>query len=148
MIKPYPTMIPGLRSPYEQVGGLVYFGRMLDKIRLKAEGALPEEWAALVGHGHAGSFDARCCSFLRIDYDELVAETLRGGGDGEVLEWAFHQGRRPSVEEIEVWNAFLVKRGWWDAASARVRERLAEIGLESGTVETIFDYIELDEGRR
>ena len=25
--------IPGLRSDYEKVGGLVYFGRMLDKIR-------------------------------------------------------------------------------------------------------------------
>jgi hypothetical protein len=28
--------IPGLRSPYERVGRLVYFGRLLDKIRLHA----------------------------------------------------------------------------------------------------------------
>ena len=64
--KPYPIIIPGLRSPYEMVAGIVYFGRMLDKIRLNAEGKLPEEWAAMVGPGHAGSFDSRCCHFLGI----------------------------------------------------------------------------------
>jgi len=33
--------VPGLRSPYVKVGRLVYFGRMLDKIRLHAAGRLP-----------------------------------------------------------------------------------------------------------
>ena len=63
MPKPYPTIIPGLRSPYDQVEGIVYFGRMLDKIRLNAERKLPEEWSAMVGQEHAGSFDSRCCHF-------------------------------------------------------------------------------------
>jgi len=40
----YPTIIPGLRSPFDQVKGVVYFGRMLDKIRLAAAGKLPEGW--------------------------------------------------------------------------------------------------------
>ena len=34
--------IPGLRSTYAKVGRLVYFGRMLDKIRLHAAGQLLE----------------------------------------------------------------------------------------------------------
>ncbi len=148
MAKSYPTIIPGLRSPYDQVGGIVYFGRMLDKIRLKAEGKLPEEWAAMVGLGHAASFDSRCCSFLRIDYDELITETLQGGGDQELLQWAFAKGRRPSEEEIEIWNAFMSKRGWRDTASQRVKERLREIGLEPDVVKTMFDVMDLDEGRR
>jgi gluconokinase len=38
MAQSYPTIIPGLRSPFDQVKGLVYFGRMLDKIRLAAAG--------------------------------------------------------------------------------------------------------------
>ena len=42
MAEKYPTIIPGLRSPSAQVKGLVYFGRMLDKIRLNAAGKLPE----------------------------------------------------------------------------------------------------------
>ncbi|QTN31115.1 DUF5069 domain-containing protein [Akkermansiaceae bacterium] len=148
MQKPYPVIIPGLRSPYDQVGGIVYFGRMLDKIRLNAEGKLPEDWAAMVGPGHAGSFDSRCCLFLHIAYDDLVAETLKGASDEELLELAFSKGRKPTPEEIEVWNAFMTKRGWRDAASQRVKERLKEIGLEPGTVDTMFDFIDLDEGRR
>ncbi len=38
--------IPGLRSPYAKVGRLVFFGRMLDKIRLRAAGKLPVEYVA------------------------------------------------------------------------------------------------------
>lgn len=148
MPKPYPTFIPGLRSPSETVGGIVYFGRMLDKIRLHQEGKLPVEWASMIGDSHAGSFDARCCSFLHIDYTDLSDETLKGGNDGGLLEWAFSKGRKPSAEEIEVWNGFMMKRGWRDSASQRVKERLKEIGLESGTVETMFEFIDLDEGRR
>jgi hypothetical protein len=130
------------------VGGIVYFGRMLDKIRLNAEGKLPEEWAAMVGPGHAGSFDSRCCSFLHIEYPDVVSETLKGGSDEEILAWASEKGRQPGAEEIEVWNGFMTKRGWRDAASQRVKERLKEIGLEPDTVWTMFDFIDLDEGRR
>jgi len=36
--------VPGLRSAYDEVGGIVYFGRMLDKIRLKAKGQLPTDY--------------------------------------------------------------------------------------------------------
>jgi hypothetical protein len=31
MAQSYPTLIPGLRNPFDQVNGLVYFGRMLDE---------------------------------------------------------------------------------------------------------------------
>jgi len=148
MPKSYPTIIPGLRSPSEMVGGIVYFGRMLDKIRLHTEGKLPEEWATMVGDSHTGSFDSRCCTFLHINYPDLTAESLNGGSDEQMLEWAYGKGRKPSAEEIEVWNGFMMKRGWRDSASQRVKERLKEIGLESGTVETMFEFIDLDEGRR
>ncbi|HYE30165.1 MAG TPA: DUF5069 domain-containing protein [Methylomirabilota bacterium] len=147
MAAKYPTIIPGLRSPSEQVKGLVYFGRMLDKIRLNAAGKLPEAWQAARGPAMANSFDARCCRFLQVDYQALEAQTLKGGTDEEVLEWAFRAGRRPTDEEIEVWNAFMLKRGWRDAGTQRLQERLAEIGLPPGTVETLFEFIDLDEGR-
>ncbi len=144
---PYPTLIPGLRSPFDQVNGLVYFGRMLDKIRLAAAGKLPEGWRAMRGTTMKNSFDDRCCKFLRVDYAALEAETLKGGSDGDLLAWAFANGRQPSEEEIEVWNAFMTKRGWRDAGTQRLNERLAEIGLPSGTVQTMFEFIDLDEGR-
>ena len=145
MAKSYPTIIPGLRSPSQQVGGLVYFGRMLDKIRLQDK--LPEPWQEMRGTPSPNTFDARCCRFLGIDYTALRDETLKGGTDEELLAWAFKNGRKPSEEEIEIWNAFMTKRGWRDAGTQRLQERLAELGLPPGTVETMFEFIDLDEGR-
>ncbi len=142
-----PTNIPGLRSPHETLGGLVYFGRMLDKIRLHAAGELPADWIASLGNAYPTTFDSRCCRFLQIDYDELTAETLKGGTDEEILAWAFTHGRRPSDEELEIWNAFMTKRGWRDAGTETLHKRLAEAGLPPGTVETMFEFLDLDEGR-
>src|ERR1700712_1634454 len=89
MALPYPTIIPGLRGPSEQISGIVYFGRMLDKIRLAAAGKLPEGWQPMRGMVK-GAFDYRCCKFLGIEYAALEAETLQGGkSDEELLEWAF-----------------------------------------------------------
>ena len=148
MAQPYPTLIPGLRSPFDQVSGLVYFGRMLNKIRLAAAGKLPEGWQTARGTTVKGSFDWRCCQFLKIDYAALEAETPKGGkSDAELLAWTFQHGRQPDDQEIEVWNAFMTKRGWRDAGTQRVNERLAEIGLLPGTVQTMFEFIDLDEGR-
>ncbi len=147
MALPYPTLIPGLRAPSERVNGIVYFGRMLDKIRLHAEGKLPEGWQFARGVTMKGSFDFRCCAFLHIDYAEIEAETLKGGTDEELLAWAFQRGRQPSEEEVEIWNGFMLKRGWRDAGTQRLNERLAEIGLAPGTVLTMFEFIDLDEGR-
>jgi hypothetical protein len=144
---PNPTIIPGLRSPYDQTGGIVYFGRMLDKIRLHASGQLPLEWVNALGSAYPTSFDSRCCRFLAIDYDVLREQVLKGGADDEILHWAFTHGRRPSEEEIEIWNAFMTKRGWRDSGTAIVHKRLAEIGLPPDTVSTMFDFIDLDEGR-
>jgi len=148
MAHSYPTIIPGLRSPFDQINGVVYFGRMVDKIRLAAAGQLPEGWEAPRGSKAANSFDDRCCKFLKIDYAALEAETLKGGqSDEELLEWAFQNGRRPDEQEVEVWNGFMTKRGWRDSGTQRVNERLAEIGLPPGTVLTMFEFIDLDEGR-
>src|SRR6266853_162168 len=128
----YPTLIPGLRSPHDQVKGIVYFGRMLDKIRLFELGKLPEGWRAARGAAANTNFDSRCCNFLKIDYAALEAETLKGRSD----------------DEFEMWNAFMTKRGWRDEGTKRLNERLAEIGLPPGTVQTMFEFIDLDEGRR
>ena len=148
MSQKYPTIIPGLRGPADQIQGLVYFGRMLDKIRLAAKGQLPPDWQAARGLVYPTSFDARCCRFLHIDYAALEAETLKGAAtDEQLLDWAFKNGRRPSEEEIEVWNGFMTKRGWRDAGTQRLNERLAEIGLPAGAVQTMFEFIDLDEGR-
>ena len=137
--------IPGLRSPANQVGGLVYFGRMVDKIRLHQAGKLPEDYQSNLGTG----FDERCIRFLRISYQDLVDRVKVGHDSDEILlEWALNEGRHPDEEDIEIWNGFMTKRGWKDSASARVTERKAEAGFTGrDDIETMFQYIDADEGR-
>ena len=55
--------VPGLRSPFDKVGRLVYFGRMLDKIRLHAIGKLPPEYQTNLGDAHPKLNDRRCSRF-------------------------------------------------------------------------------------
>lgn len=139
------TLIPGLRSPYDTVGGIVHFGRMLDKIRLEAAGQLPAGWVEAMDVPNC--FNRRCCHFLGVDYASLKAEVLKGASDEEVLAWAMAHGRHPDQDDIEVWNGFMTKLGWRDHISARVRFRLEESGFPPDAAETMFDFIELDEGR-
>jgi hypothetical protein len=134
--------VPGLRSPYEKVGGLVHFGRMLDKISLQEEGKLPKEYQGNLGKG----FDGRCSKFLHVDFPRIRERALQGGTDEEVLEWCFSVGRRPSEEEILVWNAFLTKRGWRDEASNALENSKKEYGLsDRSDIMTYFDLIKTDE---
>ena len=135
--------VPGLRSPYVKVGRLVYFGRMLDKIRLQAAGQLPPDYVGNLGKG----FDGRCCNFLRISHEELRTRVLAGGTDEELLAWGQDRGGVRSDEECEVWNGFMSKRGWRDAGAEVLAKRIKESGLEGRPVTTMFDYLDYDEGR-
>lgn len=137
----------GLRSCYAKVGRMLYFGRMLDKIRLHAAGRLPAAHVANLGEGNAIWFDSRCCRFLGVNYDPLKDRVLAGGTDEEILAWAEAQGPRRSDDDCVVWNRFMAKLGWRDDRSAKLRERVAEFGLLDRTIDTIFDLIEYDESR-
>jgi hypothetical protein len=139
--------IPGLRSPYLKVGRLVYFCRMLDKIRLHAAGKLPADYVANLGDSQPGVFDARCCHFLGVKFSDVSTCTLAGGTDAEILAWCEQHGTKRSDEECEIWNGFMMKRGWRDAARPRLLQRIAESGLQDKAIETFFDYIDHDEGR-
>jgi hypothetical protein len=136
--------VEGLRSCYDKLGGIVYFGRMLDKIRLHAAGKLPSEYQQNLGTG----FDGRCCNFLGVKYQDVVARMKLGGTDEDILQCCLESGRKLTDEEIEIWNGFMCKRGWRDESSGRLAQRLKESGLTGRTdIQTMFDYIDADEGR-
>ena len=136
------------RSPYDMEGGLVYFPRMLDKIRLNSAGALPEDYVPYLSKG----FDGRCSRFLGIKYAELVSRVQAGGPDADILEWCLEHGRRPKPEEYEIWNSFMTKRGWREmdpSVTAVLEEHKASAGLAARPdIETFFDFQEVDEGRK
>ncbi len=133
------------RSPYNTVGGLVYFGRMIDKIRLFAADELHPELHNNLGKG----FDEKCTNFLQVSYDAVVKQvTEENQSDEALLEWCFTQGRRPGSEEIQIWNGFLRKWGWNDEASDLLARRIKESGFEGRQdIQTFFDYLDADEGR-
>ena len=136
--------VEGLRSPRVGVGGLVYFGRMVDKVRLEQAGKLPEEYRANLGEG----FDKACCDFLGVSYEKLRTRVREGGTDEEILEWCGKVGRARDQEERRIWGAYLAKRGWRDEMSDRLILRKKEAGWEArNEIETFFDYIDADEGR-
>ena len=143
-VQPYFVAQIPLRSPSEKVGGPFYFGRMVDKIRLHANGKLPPDYHANLGKG----FDEKCVKFLRVDYDGLAERVKQGGTDEEILEWCFTVGRKPSEDDVYVWNEFMRKRGWNDEVSEMVLQRKAEAGMtDRSDIQTSFQFIDADEGR-
>ena len=133
-----------LRSPNEKVGGLFYFGRMLDKIRLHARGELPTDYHENLGKG----FDEKGVTFLQINYDQLVERVKRGGSDEEILQWCFSAGRKPSENDVYIWNEFMRKRGWNDEVSGTLKRRKQDACMsDRSDIETAFQFIDADEGR-
>jgi carbohydrate kinase (thermoresistant glucokinase family) len=139
--------ITGLRSPHARVGRIVLFGRMLDKMRLHARGALPPEYQANLGEGKPTHFDARCCLFLSVPYEAVRDRALKGGCDEEILSWAHARGAARSDAECVIWNRYITKMGWRDDRSAKLAENLRNAGITGEAPQTISEYIDVDEGR-
>ena len=133
------------KTPREMTSGMMYFPRMLDKIRLHARGELTEDYHANLGKG----FDKRCVGFLRVNYPELRERVLAGGTDEEILEWCFEKGRQLNDDDRLIWSHFISKFGWNDFATARLEELKQKHGVsDRKDIMTIADAIDLDEKRK
>jgi gluconokinase len=136
-----------LRSPRDTVGGIMVFGRIVDKIRLHAKGELPAGYHLGIIAGKR-TFDDRVCRLVGVTYDALTEQVLKGGTDEEILAWCFENGRKPDEEHIELFNGFMMKRGWRDAATNGLIQQRAEAGLaHREDLVTFFDMMDVEEGR-
>lgn len=132
-------------SAYQETLGMIYFARMLDKIRLNAAGKLREDFCDNLGSG----FDGRCLNLLRVDYSDLTARVAVGGNDEEILHWCFEAGRHLNDSDIFIWNQYLSKAGWRDGTMEILARRKRESGLEArDEIQTMAEYFEYDEGRK
>jgi len=135
------------KSPSEKTKGMIYFARMLDKIRLHARGELGEEYHKNLGAQRAA--DGACCNFLRINYDDLRDRVLQGGSDEEILEWCFEKGRRLNEGDMVVWNGFASKLGWRDFMTPRFEQMKKDHGIEDrDDIACVPDLIDFEEGRK
>ena len=126
--------------------GMMYFPRMLDKIRLHARGELHEDYHANLGAARAA--DGACSNLLRVRYDDLRERVLQGGTDEDILEWCFEKGRRLNEGDLVVWNGFASKLGWRDFATPTLERVKKANGIsDRDDIATIADWIDFDEGR-
>jgi len=139
-----PSRSSDLRSPYDKTFGLVYFGRMLDKIRSLARGELLREYV----EDFEKDFDQKCAMFLGINYDLVVNYVNEGLTDQAVLQSCFGMGHRPCEGEIYMWNEFMRKRGWNDELSGLLEDQKKKHAMLSRSeIQTAFQFIDADAGR-
>jgi len=135
------------KSPKEMTKGMMYFPRMLDKIRLHARGELGEEYHPNLGRPHTA--DGACTNFLRINYGVLTQRVLKGGTDEEILDWCYTNGRRLNEGDLLVWNSFVSKLGWNDFATPVLDEGKQTHGITERTdISTVCDLIDFEEQRK
>ena len=134
------------KSPKEMTRGMMYFPRMLDKIRLHARGELHEDYHK--NFGTSRTADNACCHFLRVDHRDLCERVKQGGSDEEILEWCFEKGRRLNEGDFLIWNGFVSKLGWRDFANPTLEESKKKLGIsDRDDIATIADLLDFDEGR-
>ena len=132
-------------SAYQETLGMIYFARMLDKIRLYSLDKLREDFCHNLGLG----FDGRCINYLRVDYSDLVTRVITGGSDEEILNWCFQAGRPLNEGDLFIWNQYLIKVGWNDGVTETLVRRKEESGMQTrDEIQTMLEYFEYDEGRK
>jgi gluconokinase len=140
------TMSTFPMSPKEMTGGLMYFPRMLDKIRMHSRGKLGADYHENFGAQDGG--DGMLCNFLRIEHSALCQRVGEGGSDEEILEWCYANGRRLNEGDIMVWNGFISKLGWNDFAAPFLEQiKQKEQIADRSDIQTFPDLIDHDEGR-
>jgi hypothetical protein len=141
-----PKPVP-LRSPRESLGGYILLPRLIDKVRLLAQGQLPQTYAANVLKAGL-TLDGRFLSFTGLNAEALRRVILSSRTDEEVLAWVQEHARPTTALEKHMW-AEQIGRYRPDAVLVEYRKRVypelaAQVDVGSLSV---LDLIDMDEGR-
>ncbi len=137
------------RSPKIMVGSLAHLARMIDKVRLRHAGGIPD-YTYLTG-----GFDKALLDYLQIDAAAFERRVLEGGTDEDILQWTRAHGRPLREAEIRLWTRGVLKAKPGDEVTQqRYRDLLSGIAAKRGVpieslppVTTWVEGIDLDEGR-
>jgi hypothetical protein len=136
-----------LRSPRESLGGYILLPRLIDKVRLFAEGRLPQPYAAnLLGASY--TLDGRFLDFTGLNAEALRRVIVFSRTDDEVLAWVRRHAMPATPLEQQAW-AEQIDRYRPDAALAEYRRRLypeLAVNIDVGSL-SVLDLIDMDEGR-
>jgi hypothetical protein len=137
------------RSPKEQVGGLCHLGRLIDKVRMRNAGQIPDYNYLTVG------FDKYLLDKLEIKGENFEKRVLQGGTDAEIADWVKANGKALTDQEKAEWNQMVLTFGPKAEMAQKAFDRnLAAIAEKRGVpveqlahIKTWFELIEHDEGR-
>ena len=135
------------RSPREKMGGWLYLGRFVDKIRLAEQGLLHADYQP--NYLNKG-FDAKWLETAGLEPEEFVNIVNNTVTDGEVVDWVRENVETDDATK-ELFNDSVANYGA-DEANADLRARLAQRKQEAGMgdrddIQCFVDFIDADEGR-
>lgn len=142
----FPKPVP-LRSPRESLGGYILLPRLIDKVRLLAQGQLPQAYAANVLKAGL-TLDGRFLSFTGLNTEALHRVILSSRTDDEVLAWVQKHAKPITAVEKQAW-AEQIDRYQPDVALVEYRKRVyPELAarVDVGSL-SVLDMIDMDEGR-
>src|SRR3954471_13405170 len=130
------------RSGRDLVGGVVFLGRTIDKMRAHLNGTAGEY------NSHRG-LSNRVFSLFGVTAEQFEQAVRENPTDEGVLQWLQEHGKRPSQQEIEAHNQAVLSAGPQDEQGiARLRANLERLGFGDRTdVKTHIDAEDLEEGR-
>lgn len=131
------------RSGRDQLGGVCFLPRSIDKMRAHIAGT-HGEYNAKTG------LSQRTFELFGVTADQFEQAIKENPTDEGALEWLYRHGRRPSAAEIADYNRTIESRGpATDEARARFRANLERLGFGDRTdITTYFDSEDLEEGRK
>ncbi len=141
------TPSPPLRSPRETLGGYVFLPRLIDKVRLHAQGKLPPAYIGnLLKPGL--TLDGRFFTFTGLDAEDLRRAILAMKTDEEVLAWVERHAKPHTEAEKQRWIVEIEAYRPDAQAARRRREVYIEVAVivDPATL-NVFDLIDMDEGR-
>jgi hypothetical protein len=135
-----------LRTPSDQLAGVCWLPRFIDKVRKFLDGTLPPEYALRLGESRAmdGVFLRH---FGLTKQQVLEAVRASAGNDGSVLEW-FRAQPGVTADRINKWNQLAPNIGRPGHLGHELfRQLVTEVypGAPYTGVESVFEVIEADE---
>jgi len=141
-------MTSALRSPRERLGGYLLLPRLIDKVRLHAQGALPPEYVGNLLKPTGSTLDSRFLAFTGLDAEKLREAILTAKSDDAVLAWVERHAIPHTASEKEVWaDEIATYHPTPEMAEYRKKvypELAGKVDLASISV---LDMIDMDEGR-
>jgi hypothetical protein len=93
------------RSPKEQINGLCFLARLIDKIRMRNAGQIQDYNYLTVG------FDKYLLDKLEIQGVDFEKRVLQGGTDAEIADWVKANSKALTDEEKAEWNNMVLTFG-------------------------------------